>query len=292
MIDKIGNGIISKSAKVKNKKECQILAITSGKGGVGKSTISVNTAILLQKMRKKVLLIDADLHLGNVDLMLGLRLKHTLTDFLENDKSLEDIIVKGPGDVDVLPAASASLKLINTEEKTLRTLANNFSKLDHDYDIILIDTGAGISKTVISFLLGADKIIVIISPDPSSIADAYAVIKVVKSLNLEIPMVVVPNIVNSHEEAETIYKKMNLMVSKFLNSKIEYGGALLKDELIVKSIKKQRPFVLDYPNSVPTNALRILNRRILQISAGDAQDSTNLFNRFLENRKIDYSWND
>jgi len=292
MSDKIGAGIVGKPAKTSRKKECQILALTSGKGGVGKSTISVNTAILLQKMRKKVLLVDADLHLGNVDLLMGLRLKYTLTDVLENERPLEDIIVKAPGDVDVLPAATASLGLINTEEKTLRALAHNFSKLEHDYDIILIDTGAGISKTVISFLLGADKIIVIISPDPSSIADAYAVIKVVKSLNADIPMVMVPNMVQSHDEADTIHKKMNLMVGKFLNSKVEYGGSLLKDELIARSIKKQRPFVLDHPNSVSSNALWVLNRRILQLTPGDTQDSTNLFNRFIDNRKIDYSWDD
>jgi len=292
MIDKFNKSIIGKPALNKNKKECHIITVTSGKGGVGKSIISVNTAILLQRMRKKVLLIDADLHLGNVDLLMGLRVRHTLTDVLEKDMPLEDIIVKGSGGVDVLPAASASLELINAEDKMLRNLAHSFSKLNHDYDIILIDTGAGISRTVISYLLGADKIIVIISPDPSSIADAYAVIKVVKSLKEEIPLFVVPNMVKSQEEAETIHKKMNLMVRKFLNSKIEFGGSVLKDELVARSTKKQKPFVLDHPNSVPANALRVLNRRLMQSMTSEDQNSTNIFNRFIANRKIDYAWND
>lgn len=292
MNNRFGNGIIGRQARKNTKKECQILAVTSGKGGVGKSTVSVNMAILLQKMRKKVLLVDADVHLGNVDLLVGLRTKYTIADVMHKDIALEDIIVKGPGDIDILPASSVSVELIGMEENILRSLSNSFARLDHDYDIILIDTGAGISKTVISFLLGADKIVVIISPDPASIADAYAVIKVVKNIKPDLPVIVVPNMVHSQEEAETIHKKMNLMVRKFLNSKIEFGGSLLRDDLIARSIKKQRPFVLDYPNSVSANALRVFNRRLLQMSDMGSKGSDNIFNRLITSRKIDYEWND
>lgn len=292
MINKFGNGIVGKTGQNGNGRHYEVLAVTSGKGGVGKSAISANMAIAMRQMNKKVLLVDADIHLGNVDLILGTRTKYSIADVVNDEMHLKDVIVKGPGNIDILPASSASIELLDMEDMVLRKLAGAFAKFDHEYEIIIIDTGAGIAQTVVSFLLGADKIVLIITPDPSSIADAYAVIKVVKSVNKSVPIFLTPNMVKSQEEGEVLFKKMNLMVQKFLNGRIMFGGSVLNDELISGSIKSQKPFVLRHPNSASANALRALNRRVLQAAAAPGQKDVqnNLFERLISNRKIKFEW--
>jgi flagellar biosynthesis protein FlhG len=169
-------------------------------------------------------------------------------------------------------------------------MASAFSTFSHNYDLILIDTGAGIAHTVISFLLGADKIILVITPDPASISDAYAVIKVVRSVNQNIPILLTANMVSSPEEGDVLYKKMNLMVQKFLKSRIIFGGSILRDEIVAKSVKGRQPFILGNPNSASAKALRILNRRMMQVPVVDRQPENNLFDRLAKSKKVDFEW--
>ncbi|NOX90046.1 MAG: MinD/ParA family protein [Calditrichaeota bacterium] len=292
MIPKLKSGVISNPEhKGSNGRSCEIIAITSGKGGVGKTTVSVNLAIDLQQMNKKVLVVDADLHLGNVDLILGIRTTRTIADVVKKNISLKDVIIHTNAKIDILPASSASLDLIESELSVLHKLAHAFNDFNHNYDYIIIDTGAGIAMTVLSFLLGADKIGVIITPDPASITDAYAVIKVVKSVNKNIPVFLTSNMVNHSDEGDILYKKMNLMVHKFLDSFILFGGSIIRDEMIARSVKKQRPFILDHPNSSAANSIRALNRRILQSSRLNTFGNKNLFERVIENKKIPLGWN-
>ncbi len=289
MLQKFGNSLIPKNQGQTNGKQYEVIAVTSGKGGVGKSTVSVNMAINLQQMNRKVLLMDADIHLGNIDLMLGTRSRLTLADVLKDGVELSDVVVQGPGNIDILPASSASLDIIESEDTFLRKLASAFNRFEHDYDYIIMDTGAGIARNVISFLLSAQKIVLVITPDPASITDAYAVIKVVCSVNKDIPIFLTANMVNSADEGEILYKKMNLMVQKFLDSKIQFGGSLLRDDLIIRSVKQQKPFVLHHPNSGSTTAIRVLNRRVLHTSGVEGQHA-NLFERMLQNKKIQFEW--
>jgi len=291
MLKKFAAGITGDMKSAKNQKSCDVIAVTSGKGGVGKSTISANLAINLQQMNKKVLLVDADIHLGNTDLILGTRTEKTLADLMNDDVFLKDIIIQGPGNIDVLPASSAALDLINTEDAFLRRLANAFKIFDHTYDFMVLDTGAGIGQNVISFLLGAGKILVVITPDPASITDAYAIIKVIRSVNKDVPVYLSVNMVNSNDEGEILFKKMNLMVQKFLDSRISFGGSILKDDMIGRSVRTQRPFVLEYPNSGSANAIRVLNRRLLQAAKNNSNGSANIFEKFIDNRKIQFEWN-
>ncbi len=269
----------------------EIIAVTSGKGGVGKTSFSANLSIALRQMNRRVLLIDADLHLGNVDIILGARPQKTIADVLQKDAAIEDVIVDGPGQIDILPASSASIELIKLEDVALKKLAEAFSRLRRRYDYIFLDTGAGIARNVITFLLASDKIILLITPDPASIADAYAVIKIVRSVNREVPILLTANMVNTSEEGDILYKKMNLMVQKFLNSKIIFGGSVKKDDIVAASVKHQKPFIIDYPNSVPANAFRLINRRMLQTIASNGKESHNVFERLIENRKIEFEWN-
>lgn len=290
MLQNIHTDIVGKNRLNRNNQPCDVIAVTSGKGGVGKSTISANLAISLQRMHKKVLLIDADIHLGNLELILGTRAKHTIADVMHEGLDLSDVILKGPGKIDVLPAASGSVALIEEEDQALRKLAQAFARFEHAYDAIVVDTGAGIAHTVISFLLGADKIVLVATSDPASIADAYAVIKVVKSINESIPIFLTVNKVNTTEEGEVLYKKMNLMVHKFLNSKINFGVSILRDDLIARSVKNQQPFMLNSANCAAANAIQLLNRRIMQAAVIKRMGNPNVFERFNANKKIQLEW--
>lgn len=291
MITGLGKEIGSRtSAGRKSNNGAEIIAITSGKGGVGKSSISVNFALMLQQMHKKVLVIDADIHLGNVDLLMGVRARYTLADLFDENMQLSNIIAKGPGNIDILAASSGSGKLLEMEDVFLRKLAAAFKTIENDYDYIIVDTGAGVANSVLSFLLGADKIVLVVTSDPASIADGYAVIKIIKRNDLDVPVLLVPNIMNSHEAGESLYKRMNLMVRRFLKSDIEYGGSVLKDDLIANSVKTQKPFVIYNPNAAATNIMRMLSRKILTVPAKSRLDSKNVFDRFIINKKIKFEW--
>jgi len=290
MLQGFSNRIIPKAPAASKKKSCEVIAVSSGKGGVGKSTISANMAINLQQMNRKVLLVDADIHLGNIDLLLGTRTRLTLADVLTDGVELADIIIQGPGGIDILPASSASLDLIDSEDHFLKKLAGAFERFDNDYDYMIIDTGAGIAQNVISFLLGAQKIVLVITSDPASITDAYAVIKVVRSIDKEIPIFMAANMVQSTEEGEILFKKMNLMVQKFLDSRILFGGSMIRDDLIARSVKIQKPYVLQHPNSSATTAMRVLNRRIMHASSNKDEKGNNLFERLLDTKKIQFEW--
>ncbi len=291
MITKLKSGVISQPLKRASGKSCEIIAITSGKGGVGKSTLTVNMAIALRQLNKKVLIIDADLHLGNVDLILGTRSEQTIADVARGKASLNDVVIHTQAKVDLLPASSAALDLIETEDTVLQKLAEAFKSFQHDYDYILIDTGAGIGMNVLTFLLGADKIGVVITPDPASITDAYAVIKIVKTVNKKLPVFLIGNMVNNSDEGDVLYKKMNLMVHKFLASQIFYGGALVKDDLVARSVKRQQPFMLEHPNGMAANAVRALNRRIMQSVNWKLFGNKNLFERVMETKQTQVEWN-
>jgi flagellar biosynthesis protein FlhG len=248
-----------------NKHLPEIMTVTSGKGGVGKTTISVNLSILLSRYKKRVLLVDADIHLGNVDFVLGIRPKYTMADVIAGDIDLRDIIIICSHGIDVLPASSALQDLMEKEEDILKTIFNAFAILGDKYDLIVVDTGAGISGSVMSFVLGADKVIIMVTPDPASIADAYGMIKIIKQTHSDIPIMIITNMVDTSEEGESLYKKMELMVHRFLNGSVIYGGAILKDNLISNSIRQQRPLVLNHPNSTSVNILKIIARRYLQL---------------------------
>lgn len=264
----------------------EIFAVTSGKGGVGKTSVSINLSLLLKRLKKKVLLVDADIHLGNVDLLLGLRPDKNLSDVLAGDNKLEEIITPGPAGLDILPASSAVIDMLDMEDRMVKEIGEAFSQFEHSYDVVMVDTGAGIGRNVTSFLLGADKIMVVVTPDPASIADAYGVIKVITMQSPETPILMVANMVKSEEEGESIYRKMDLMVKRFLDSKLIFGGAILRDNVVVETVRAQKPLVLEHPNARPVNSLKLITRNLLKLPSRDAEDRTSLFTGFRANRDV------
>ena len=266
------------------KKFPEIFVVTSGKGGVGKSFVSVNIAILLGQLRRRVLLIDADINLGNVDLLLGLRPKYSIADVLTEKADLRSIIIKGPGGIDIMPASSGVLELLEMDDHLLRKLKDAFSTFEHEYDTVIVDTGAGISKNVMSFVLSADKLILLATHDPASIADAYSMIKVIKHHQASIPILFAANMIASDSEGESLFNKMNLMVNRFLDSKINYGGTVLRSSIIAESIRQQKPLTIEHPNSSSVNILKMIIRRLLNLPMKDVSERTGLFERVILHR--------
>ncbi|RKY48449.1 MAG: MinD/ParA family protein [Candidatus Neomarinimicrobiota bacterium] len=269
-----------------NKKGTEIIAVTSGKGGVGKTNLSVNLSLLLRQFDKKVLLIDADIHLGNVDLFLGVTPPYTIADFVLKNKSIDEIIYKCPQGIDLLPASSVVRELIESEEVALKKIGEAFRRFHDDYDVMVIDTGAGVSRTVMSFVLSADKVVIVVTSDPASVADTYGMIKIIKHTVPSMPIVLVVNMAKNLEEGESLFKKLNLMVQKFLNSKLIFGGCLLKDEQISRAIKMQTPFIQEYPNSTSSLYFKLIVRKLMSVPSRDRALDMNIFDRLVGSREI------
>ena len=265
-----------------------ILAVTSGKGGVGKTSLSVNLSILASQLNKKVLLVDADIHLGNVDLLLGIQPKFTIADVIDEKVDLKDIIERGPAGLDILPAASAVDSLLQSEDRVLNKIKNSFSQIEKNYDMIFVDTAAGIHNTVMSFVLGADKIILVITPDPSSIADGYGMIKIIKQNQINAPIIMIANSVESDESGWALFKKMNLMVQRFLSTDIIWGGSLLKDDDYANAVRKRSPLAIDNPQSSSISHMKVILRHILDLKMSpNGQHNSNFFDRFMQNRHFE-----
>lgn len=264
----------------------KIITVTSGKGGVGKTNLSVNLAVLLSKLNKKVLLFDADIHLGNVDLFLGIRTQHTIADVVAGKKTLKEVIVTGPENIDVLPASSAVTEMIEMGDDVIKKLGFVFSRYENNYDYIVVDSGAGINNQVLPFVLGADKVIVLVTKDPASIADAYGMVKIIKKYHKNLPIALVVNMVQNITEGKSLYKKMDLMVNRFLGGNIFYGGCIKEDVRIKDSIRTQIPLSIKYPNGDSTQILKNITRNLINIPTDDKFTKVKFFDRINANKNI------
>lgn len=234
----------------------RILTITSGKGGVGKTNFVINLGILLQKMGKKVLIIDADFGLGNVDIMLGLSSPYNLAHVIFNDVDISDVIIEGPAGIMILPGGNGLLELVNLKPKQLESFIKKLEKLDSIVDIILIDTGAGLSTNNIKMILAANEVILVTTPEPTSLMDAYSVIKIVSQIEQDIHFNLVMNKVENIDDANNNIKNIQKAGKRFLNVEISTLGLLDNSSVVSKSIKTQCPFVLEYPHSKISKQLK------------------------------------
>jgi len=229
--------------------QTKIISITSGKGGVGKTNIVCNLAYCFASMGKKVMIMDADLSLGNVSVVLGLAPKYNISNVLYGDKQLKDIIISDKNGILVLPASSGIPELSNLTETQKMTLMSRFGDFLSDIDILLIDTGAGISSNVIYFNLAAGEIMVIVTPEPTSITDAYALIKVMSTKHGQKNFSIILNMAKNEKEAKGIYKHLGIVADKFLKVSLSYTGFILYDENVSKSVIMQKTAMELYPES-------------------------------------------
>ena len=245
--------------KYKNVKT-RIIAITSGKGGVGKTSLSVNLAIMFARMGENVLLMDADLGLANVNVLLGMAPEYTLYDVVKGNKTLSNIVMDIFG-IKIIPGASGFSILANLPEDIRKKLIEEFKTLE-EYSIIILDTSAGLSYNVISFLLSADDVLVLTTPEPPAITDAYGIIKVISTRGIE-NIKLIANRVKSLQEANRVLNKLHTVARKFLEIDIDELGFIFEDEIVRKSIYKQIPFVEGYPKSKASICVEIIASKLL-----------------------------
>lgn len=250
--------IIKLSQTVK-KPAARVITITSGKGGVGKSSLAVNLAIEMKKLGKRVVLLDADFGLANIEVMLGMRPLYNLADLIYKGKSLRDIITVGPEGIEFISAGSGIAELTNLSREQIITLSQSLYELDEYVDVILIDTGAGIADSVMEFVTASSEILLIVTPDPTSITDAYALLKTLNKkadfLNKNSQIQMIANRVATYAEGKEIFEKLSVVVNKFLNIKVEFLGAIPSDDALSKAVIKQKPVTLSYPKSQSSIAI-------------------------------------
>ncbi len=231
------------------------ITVTSGKGGVGKTNLVVNMAMQLAALDYRTCVFDADLGLANINIVCGLYPEHTVEDVVLRDKSLSDIIIKNYHGIDVIPGSSGVEKIANLDSAQLSTLVSSFSILDQ-YDYLFFDTAAGVSKNVISFCLSSSEIICIITPEPTSLTDAYALLKILYLNGVKGPVKIVVNQCKNTTIARQTYTRFKDVVQKYLNIDIQALGVVLTDPHISESVGKQRPFISLYPNTVATKCIK------------------------------------
>ena len=219
------------------------IAITSGKGGVGKSSFSLNLAIALTKLKKKVLLIDADISLGNLDILLGITPKYLLRDVIDGKISLKELLIQESAGLTIMPASSGDLEILKNSDDAKKKIERDLELLELEYDFILIDTGAGIGDEVVDFSLNSDEVIIVTTAEPTAFTDAYALTKVLASkskTNLDLSLMV--NMVSVQSEADQVYEKIEMVVNHFLQREIKFLGHIVRDQTVSKAIIQQEPF--------------------------------------------------
>lgn len=247
--------------KKQNKKAhlARVITVTSGKGGVGKSNISVNLAIQLSRLEKRVVVLDADFGLANVEIMLGIRPEYNLSDLIFRGKDLRDVISPGPENIGFISGGSGLRELTNLNRDQIQSLVRMMYELDSIADVVIIDTGAGISSTVIDLVLASSEVLLVATPEPTSITDAYALLKTLCRYeefyenNTQIRMVA--NRAHGYHEGRELFDKLDTVVGKFLNMEMEYLGYIPYDEKLPKSVMKQQPVTIMYPNAASSRAM-------------------------------------
>ncbi|MBV4424050.1 MinD/ParA family protein [Clostridium tyrobutyricum] len=255
-----------KNYETNNQKRPVILTITSGKGGVGKSNFVVNTAICLQKMNKKVLIFDADIGMGNDDVLMGFLPKYSVYDIIFKGKNIEDVVIEGPFGIKLLPGGTGISKLNEITEEQRDNFIKMLSKLE-DIDYIIMDTGAGINKSVLGFITCCDYLFVVTTPEPTAITDAYSLIKVVDYFKIKNSASIIINKVFDNIEGEKVFNKFNAAVNRFLSINLNYLGCISEDRKLVQAVKNQVPVVINFPSSAASEDIRNIVQKLLGVKS-------------------------
>ncbi|MEX1665420.1 MinD/ParA family protein [Zhongshania sp. R06B22] len=236
----------------------KVIAVSSGKGGVGKTNVSVNLACQLARRGNRVLLMDADLGLANVDIMLGLKPKWNLSHVLDGKCSIEDILLPGPEGISIIPAASGIKKMAELGNDQHAAIVRSLSALSGDYDVMIVDTAAGISDSVITFSRASQYVLVVVTDELTSMADAYALIKVMNRDAGIKRFKVLRNMVNSHDHARDGFERLNEVAQRFLDVTLEYAGFIPRDPYLIKADTRQKAVSDLYPGAESSLAFRRL----------------------------------
>lgn len=261
-----------------HKHNIRVISITSGKGGVGKTNITANLAYTLAGMKKRTLVIDADCGLANIDLILGLTPVYNLHHVLKGEKSLRETIIDGPGGIKILPSSSGIQEMSALSMNQKLALQDEFKVLQSPPEFVLIDTSAGITENVMYFNMVAREIIVVVTPEPTSLTDAYALIKILYQRHAKKRFRLLVNMVKSPDEAKEVYLRLAQATNHFLQLAIEHLGYIVYDENMSKAVKKQKLLAELYPDSPSIKCLREVAEKLCQPSQDNENDGiTGLF---------------
>ena len=265
-----------------------VIAVTSGKGGVGKTNVSVNLAVSLAAQGQSVILFDADLGLANVDIALGLKPEYDIRHVLSGERTLEEILLEGPNGVKIVPASSGVSEMANLAPEQQAGLVRAFSELTLPVDTLIVDTGAGIEPAVLTFSCSCQEIIVVICDEPTSITDAYALIKVLNRDCGVQRFQVLANMVDDEAQGRQLFEKISRVADRFLDIHLGYVGAIPRDDFLRKAVQQQNPVVQSYPRSRSAKALVALAKTVeKQFSPQQSTGGLGFFvERLIENGRI------
>ena len=277
---------IVKLQEQRNISNAKVITITSGKGGVGKSNMAVNLAVHFRKMGKRVIIFDADFGLANVEVMFGTVPKYNLTKLLEGEMKIEDIITKGPEDIGFISGGSGIVGLNNLNKSQIDYLISNLSYLNELTDVLIIDTGAGVSDSVLDFVLASPEVVLVTTPEPSSLTDSYSLIKALyknpgfikNGTNIRL----VANKVNSRDEAMAVYNKIKTVTTKFLNGEVKYLGMVPQDDTLEKAVRNQKIVSLSYPKAKSTKAFETIAYELLEEKIKYKWGISQIFSSFIK----------
>ena len=242
----------------------QVIAVTGGKGGVGKSNVSVNLGIALSEMGRRVVVLDADLGLANIDVLLGISANYNLSDVLSGECSLRDILVDGPGGIRIVPASSGTQRMTNLSQMEHAGLISAFSELGDEIDVLIVDTAAGISESVVSFLRASQELVLVVNDEPTSITDTYALIKLMNRDYDTNRFRVLANMVKSEEDGKAVYDKLYRVTERFLDVALQYIGTIPTDDAVKRAVRRQKAVLEMYPRAPASTAFRHLARKVDQ----------------------------
>lgn len=248
--------------RMAKQKPVKVIAVASGKGGVGKTNVSVNLSLGLIAQGKDVILFDADLGLANVDLLLGLHSDVNLSHVISGERTLEEVMVDGPKGLKIIPAASGTQMMTELTTAQHAGVIQSFSELSTPVDVLVVDTAAGISDGVISFVRASHEVIVVVCDEPTSLTDAYALIKVLNTDYHVQKFNILANMVRTPKEGSNLFAKLSRATDHYLDVTLEYIGAVPYDDYLVKAVKKQTPVIQSYPQSPAALAFRKLAEKI------------------------------
>lgn len=275
-----------------NASNTRIITVTSGKGGVGKSSVSINIALQFCREGKRVIIFDADFGLANIEVMFGVIPKYTLADLMFKGKELKEIITEGPEGVMFVSGGSGVARLVNLDQEQVKRIVHKLAELEELADVVIIDTGAGISPAVLEFVASSPEVLLVTTPEPTSITDSYALLKALamhQDFDRDGTRInVVANKVNSVAESRGVFEKLSAVVERFLGIDLTYLGAVPFDSNITRAVMKQKPVTIAYPGSAPAKALQTISERLIngEESAAESKKGVSyFFSKVFANRR-------
>lgn len=267
-----------------SKPKARVITVTSGKGGVGKTSISLNLAIQLSRLGKKVVVFDADFGLANIEVMLGVRPQYNLADMMFRGKELSEIITQGEEGIRFISGGSGIQELASMNREQVTFLTSRLLALDTYADVIIVDTGAGISDSVLEFVLASTEVLLVATPEPTSITDAYALLKALNRKTEfskeDTSIKMIANRVKNEEEGMSLYEKMSVVADKFLSIPVTYLGSVPMDEQITKAVMRQKPVSVLYPDAPAAKAIKKIAECILEIPTKENEEGWGLAHMF------------